>query len=237
MNLIAIIQARNSSVRLSGKVLADLAGKKALERVIERTIASDVCSQVVVATSNRNEDQSIFDLCQSMRTECYRGDLDDVLDRYVQTARLYKADAVIRITGDCPLIDPHVIHRVASVFKKGDYDYVSNVIRRSYPDGLDVEIIAREALERIHKEAVSHADREHVTKYLVEHSDLFRTEDVEQKDDLSLLRWVLDYPEDLLFIRKIFEHFQNRSFFMEDILFYLRKSPEVSSLNTCGLRI
>ncbi len=237
MNLIAIIQARNSSVRLPNKVLADLAGKKALERVIERTIASGICSQVVVATSNRNEDQSIFNLCRSMHTECYRGDLNDVLDRYVQTARLYKADAVIRITGDCPLIDPHVIHHVVTVFKNGNYDYVSNVVRRSYPDGLDVEIVAREALERIHKEAVSHADREHVTKYLVEHIDMFRTEDVKQKEDLSSLRWVLDYPEDLLFIRKIFEHFQNRPFFMQDVLLYLRKSPEVSSLNTCGPRI
>lgn len=232
LRVVGIIQARMGSTRLPGKVLRNLAGKPMLLRVVQRTCRARRLNEIVVATTTSQKDDSIVDLCRANDWPSFRGSESDVLDRYLEAARTYDADAVARITSDCPLIDPEIIDEAVRVFICGQWDYVSNILEpRTYPRGLDVEILTIAALERAWKEDGNPAWREHVTPYISRHPQRFRLHGLVNDRDYSYMRWTVDTPADLEFMRKIFDHFGNDRFGWKDVLHLLDARPEWLQIN------
>ena len=232
MKTVVILQARIGSTRLPGKVLLDLEGRPMLAHVVERIRRSRSVQQVVVATTTSKSDDVLEQFCRTHNIECFRGSEPDVLDRYYQTAKAFAADIVVRITSDCPLIDPEVIDRVTGIFQQGGFDYVSNTIETTYPDGLDTEVFSFAALERAWLEATKISEREHVTPYL-RSSGKFRVRNVENDQGASLaeLRWTVDEAPDLEFVRAIYKNLKSRpAFGMRDILKLLEEKPELQKL-------
>ena len=231
--VVAIIQARMGSSRLPGKSLAEIEGRSMLWHVIHRVKRATLIDRVVVATSTAPADDAIEKMCRENGVPCYRGSENDVLDRFYGAARGERAAQVVRITADCPLIDPEVIDRVVRRFQRGDLDYASNAMVRSYPDGLDTEICSFSALERAWHEATKASEREHVTPYL--RSEKFRTGNVEN-DSKSLYqhyRWTVDEVEDLEFIRAVYKAFRGReSFGMKDVFELIEKTPGLEKMNS-----
>ncbi len=230
--VVAIIQARMGSSRLPGKSLAEIEGRPMLWHVIQRVKRAKLVDRVVVATSIASVDDAIEKMCGENDVRCYRGSENDVLDRYYTAAQGEKASQVVRITADCPLIDPQVIDRVVGRFQTGDLDYASNAMVRTYPDGLDTEICSFSALERAWHEARKTSEREHVTPYL--RSGKFRTANVENTSALSYLhcRWTVDEREDLDFVRAVYRQFRDKEdFLMDDVLQLLRDKPELEKVN------
>jgi len=231
MKTVAIIQARMSSTRLPGKVLADVGGKPLLWYVVARAQAARTLDQVVVATSMEGEDNAVEEFCAEASFECFRGSQYDVLDRYYQAARHFQAEIVVRLTADCPLLDPDVIDKVVSAFQDGDFDYASNCVNRSYPDGLDTEVFRRAALERAWLEARLPSEREHVTPYIWKHPELFRLGSVQHSEDLSDLRWTIDEPEDLMFVRALYDSLGAFPSGMAETIKLLKEHPELAEIN------
>ena len=198
---LALIQARMGSSRFPGKVLEDISRRPMLWHVVNRVRKARRVDRVVVATTDSVADGPIARFCELEGIACFRGNEQDVLDRFYQAAKANRADVVVRITADCPLIDPAVIDRVLERFERGDCDYVSNVVRYTYPDGLDTEVFSLAALERAWREAGKPSEREHVTPYL--RTDRFRTASVESETPVSpsQYRWTVDHPADLKFAR------------------------------------
>jgi spore coat polysaccharide biosynthesis protein SpsF len=232
MKTIALIQARMSSSRLPGKVFQDIAGQPMLLRVIRRAQQASSVDLVAVVTSNRTDDDAIAGLCQENGIPYYQGSLDDVLDRYYQAAVYFQATVVVRLTGDCPLLDPEIIDKVVQTFYQGTFDYVSNTLDCTYPDGLDTEVFRFAALERAWREARLQSEREHVTAYMYKHPELFRLGSVKQAQDLSAWRWTVDTARDLEFVRAIYNIFQDMKFGMDDILKLLEEHPEITAINS-----
>src|SRR5277367_1518933 len=231
--VVAIIQARMGSSRLPGKSLAEIEKRPMLWHVIDRVKRATLVDRVVVATSTAPADDVIEKMCQDNGVPCYRGSEHDVLDRFYGAARAEKASQVVRITADCPLIDPEVIDRVVRRFLRGDLDYASNAMVRSYPDGLDTEVFSFSALETAWHEAVKASEREHVTPYL--RSEKFRTANVENHSTSSYqhYRWTVDETEDLEFIRAVYKEFRGRDTFgMKDVLQLLEKTPALEKMNS-----
>jgi spore coat polysaccharide biosynthesis protein SpsF len=233
MNTLAIIQARMGSTRLPGKVLLDLGGATVLARVVRRLERSQQISQIVVATTTARADEAIVNECERLRVSSFRGSEGDVLDRYYQAARLYSADTVVRITADCPLIDPALVDETIRVFKDGRADYASDVLPRTYPRGLDSEVFTSVALERAWREAREPHEKEHVTPYLYEHPEIFRLASARGDVDYSHYRWTLDTPEDLILLRAIYSRFDNRDdFHWQDVIALMEREPELAELNS-----
>jgi glutamate-1-semialdehyde 2,1-aminomutase/spore coat polysaccharide biosynthesis protein SpsF len=231
--VVAIIQARMGSSRLPGKSLAEIEGHPMLWHVVQRVKRATMVDRVVVATSTAPADDAIEKMCRDNNVPCYRGSENDVLDRYYGTAQAEKASQIVRITADCPLIDPEVIDHVVSRFQRGDLDYASNAMVRTYPDGLDTEICTFSALEKAWHEARKSSEREHVTPYL--RTGKFRTANIENNSEFSYLhcRWTVDEREDLEFVRAVYASLRGKdSFLMEDILQLLREKPELEKLNS-----
>ncbi|MGH8046934.1 MAG: aminotransferase class III-fold pyridoxal phosphate-dependent enzyme [Chthoniobacterales bacterium] len=231
MKIVGIIQARLDSTRLPGKVLLDLAGRPLLQHVIERVRAVEGIDEVVVATTNRPEDDAVASFVESMGVACFRGHPTDVLDRFHCAASLYNADAVTRHTADCPLLAPELVSEVVKVFREGGYDYVSNVLRPSYPDGVDVETFSFEALEAAWREAALASEREHVTPFLVNHPERFRQFNVGQSEDLSGWRWTVDEPRDLEFVRAVLQSLNDHPATYDEIVKLLKARPELLEIN------
>jgi spore coat polysaccharide biosynthesis protein SpsF (cytidylyltransferase family) len=206
VSVAAIIQARMTSSRLPGKVLMDLNGRAALEQMLLRVGRSKRLDEVVVATTTNQTDDPIVDLCERMQTRVFRGDEKDVLGRFLGAARDAGADALVRLTGDCPMHDATVIDLCVDRFLASECDYLSNVMPRTYPDGLDTEIFTRRALEKTDQEAQTDYWREHVTTFIrdPENPGGFRLEVVVHDKDCAHLRWTLDTAEDLDRIRRYF---------------------------------
>jgi spore coat polysaccharide biosynthesis protein SpsF (cytidylyltransferase family) len=230
--VVAVVQARASSQRFPQKVLADVEGRPLLARLLRRVQASGECSGVAVATSTRDDDDAVARVAEGQDVAVIRGPLDDVLERYRLAAEILDADAVVRITGDCPLVDPRVVDEVVRRFRESPAEYVSNVAPPTYPDCLDVEVISRRALERAAREAELPSEREHVTVYIGEHPELFRSENVAHEPDLSSMRWTVDYPDDLEFVRAVFRLFSGRedAFGIEDVVEALERDPGLAAL-------
>lgn len=233
--IVAIIQARMASTRLPGKVLANIAGKPMLWQVVQRVRAARSIDNVVVATSSNPSDDPIAAQCAVDATACFRGDEDDVLDRFYRAALRFGADTVVRITADCPLMDPVVIDKVVSTFRESDCDYVSNTLRYTYPDGLDVEVFSLDALERTWKNATSPHQREHVTQFMRQDSS-FLKRNVEHSDDLSPhdYRWTVDDPADLAFVQSVYAWLSSDSdyqFGLDDVLELVKRHPEMQAGN------
>lgn len=233
MNIVAIIQARMGSTRLPGKVLQDLSGQSVLCRVVRRVQRASTPKRVLVATtSSRNDDAVVVD-CARLGVQVFRGDERDVLDRYWRAAQFVGADTVVRITADCPLIDPSLIDDVVRGFLQSSADYASNVLERTYPRGLDVEVISAKALEKAWRNADQSHQREHVTPYFYENPGLFKLLSVRGKTDCTAYRWTLDTDEDLHLIRTIYERFDGKDdFSWTDVLRLMEQEPKLLSINS-----
>ena len=232
-SIVAVVQARMHSTRLPGKVLMDIMGKPMLWHIINRMKRATRLDEIAIATTTREEDRAVIQLARGSQVGSYAGDEDDVLDRYYQAAALYKADIIVRITADCPLIDPRVVDKVVRHFLEGGFDYVSNALQLTYPDGLDTEVFSFHTLERAWKEAKWASEREHVTPYIWKNPDKFRLANVENDISLSHLRWTVDEEEDFEFVRQVYKYLykEGEVFYMEDILSLLGKYPELKQIN------
>lgn len=231
-NIVAIVQARVGSTRLPAKVFADLAGQPMIARVVRRVTRAARPHHVVVAIPNASRDDSLADLCRASDWPFYRGSEEDVLDRYYWAAREYDAEGVVRITSDCPLIDPGIIDDVVTLFLEGKWDYVSNTLEpRTFPRGLDVEVFTSDALKVAWKEDANPSWREHVTPYLYRHPERFRLRGMSCDVDHSDMRWTVDTSEDLGFVRRIFNHFGDDTFNWTEVLEVLEQYPEWLDLN------
>jgi len=205
MSVTAIVSARMGSSRLPGKVLLEVLGKPLLGHQVERIRRAASIERVVVATSTNPRDDAVADYCKTAGIDCFRGSEPDVLDRIYQAALAHGADPVVRLTGDDPLVDPGLLDRVVGAFLESGCEYAANVNPPTFPDGLDVEVIGLEALERIWREAGAPEDREHVTLYLRRSPGRFRTVNIANEEDLSHLHWAVDTPEHFAFVRTVFE--------------------------------
>lgn len=231
---VAIIQARMGSTRLPGKVLLDLAGQPVLAWSVNRLRRTRTIDHVVVATTTQPADDAIEALCALRGWPCYRGSEEDVLDRYYQAALAHSSDTVVRVTSDCPLIEPEIVDRVVETLLDGRpaVDYASNILPpRTFPRGLDVEAMCFAALERAWTEDHNPAWREHVTPYLYRHPELFRLQGVFHTSDLSHHRWTVDTPEDLALIRTICDYMDGDLFSWHDVLNAFDAHPEWGDIN------
>jgi spore coat polysaccharide biosynthesis protein SpsF (cytidylyltransferase family) len=238
--VVAVVQARLGSSRLPGKALEEIAGRPMLAHVLARAAAVRGVDHVVLATTVKPEDDALADLARRLGVVTTRGKVDDVLDRFHAALLEHPAEVVVRLTGDCPLLDPRVVELVldAYVRSEGTLDYVSNVDPPTYPDGLDAEVFSSQSLERAWREARRPSDREHVTTYIRDHRDSFRQANVAHREDLSAHRWVVDTAADLAFARRVYMWLAGPGaeiFGMTEVLALLRRRPELGALNA-GIR-
>ncbi len=236
MKYLAIIQARCGSSRLPGKVLKDIAGKTALEQMLDRVSKSKYVDEVTVATTFHREDLPIVQLVSGLGYRVFVGSSDDVLDRYYQAAKLLQPEYVIRLTADCPLFDWRVLDDAIEALRPETDDL--SMQSETFPDGQDLEIVRFPALEKIWKEARLASEREHVTLYIRNHKEQFQLQDFACKlGNLNAERWTLDEPEDLEMIRKVYEHFSPRTdFSIKEIFAFLSEHPEIRSINQRFIR-
>lgn len=232
MKVVAIIQARMGSTRLPGKVLRDIGGMTMLARVVRRVQRAQRLTQVVVATSTEASDAAIVEACNRLGVPVAQGSESDVLDRYYQAAREFQADVVVRITADCPLIDPEVSDKVVAAFLREKPDYASNTVERTYPRGLDTEVMTITALERAWREAQEPYQRVHVTPYFYQNPELFRLWFVTEAEDYSQYRWTVDTPEDLAFVQAVYARMGNRDdFTWREVLSLVQRDTELTEMN------
>ena len=233
MKASVIIQARMGARRLPGKVLLKTCGKSVLEHIIERVSRAKRVDQIVIATTISEEDLPIVSFAASKGIKVFCGSEQDVLDRYYQAARLFEFKHIVRITGDCPLIDPKIIDDIIGVYFKHKVAYAANGIEPTFPDGEDVEVFSFQALEKAWEKAVLASQREHVTSFIRDNAKKFKQYSFKQAKDLSQLRWTLDEPQDWVLIRKIFQHLYplKPAFSMQDILQALDQHPQWNQVN------
>ncbi len=235
MKIIVIIQARMGSTRLPGKVMKDLYGKSVLAHEIERVKQSKIIDDIVIATSTHNKDDIIEKEALYIGVKCYRGSEDDVLSRYYYAAKENHADVVIRITSDCPLIDPNVLNEMIQFYNCNKYDIVTNggsdLSKRTYPRGLDIEIFNFKVLQEAFLNATEKYRREHVTPYIYENTEKIYY--YQNSIDYSKYRWTLDTEEDWKLIETIYGYLYkgNHDFYLDHILELMNKYPELYEIN------
>ncbi|MBI2758571.1 MAG: glycosyltransferase family protein [Chloroflexi bacterium] len=249
--VIAIIQGRMTSSRLPGKILADIAGQPMLQRVFVRTSRAATVTETIFATTTDSTDDPVAEYCGFSGIPFTRGSLYDVLDRYYQTAKQAKADVVVRVTADCPVIDPELIDNVVNTLLEGEYDFVCNRLpppwTRTSPIGLDVEACTFKVLNKAWKETKELQHREHVMPYFYEGVELsavsrqlsagvsprgFRIALLNHTTDFGDYRWTVDTPEDLEFMREVYAHFNGRDdFTWKEVLDLAHDNPELAKIN------
>lgn len=235
MKTVAIIQARIGSTRLPGKVLRDLAGTTVLGRVVDRARKFREVDEVLVATSTRSADEAIVNECRRIDVPWFRGSEEDVLDRFAGAARAYDASVCVRLTADCPLLDPGVSDTIISLFLEanGGADYASNKIPQSFPRGLDTEVFSFDALERAAREARQTYERIHVTPYIYRHPESFSLISVTSDVDRADWRWTIDTAEDLDFVRELYHRLDgNPDFSWQDVITILENDPSLMWINS-----
>ena len=235
MKYLAMIQARCGSTRLPNKVLKDLCGKPALQRMIERVQRSKLVDEAMVVTSIEKNNLPILKLCSELGVRVGIGSEDDVLDRFYQTAKLLRPEYVIRLTADCPCFDADLLD-LALMQMKEEFDYFGNAVEGEFADGLDFEIIKFSALEKAWKESIHSFEREHVTQYIVRRPEMFKLGSF--KSPIGYFgnhRWTVDEPEDFELVSRIYEYFikqdVKKDFGYRDILEFLNQHPEIQALN------
>ena len=229
--IMAVIQARTGSSRLPGKVLSDLGGQPVLSWVIRAARLSGSCDRVVVATTERSEDDAVVDLALAENVDVHRGSVDDVLGRFVGAARDHRPDAIVRLTGDCPLLDPALISAVVHTWQSTRVDYVSTVAPRTVPRGLDVELVSFETLIRLHGLAEG-VDRVHVTSYINANPEQFATVGITVRPVADDLRVTLDTAEDLDMLRHLVARLGPLAPSWLEVVSLLRSSPELVAINS-----
>lgn len=236
MKTVIIVQARMTSTRLPGKVLKEVLGKTLLEYFIERVRRVKLADDVVIATTTNDTDIPIVELCKKLGVACTRGSEEDVLSRYYEAAVQHHADVIVRITSDCPAIDPEIVDQMIGFYRehRSEYDYVSNTLTQSYPYGMAVEVFPFAALKESHIEAVAQPEREHVTPFIYLRPQRYRIWQMIHDENISHHRWTVDTPEDFELIRRIFEALypKNPHFDMQDVLALLEEHPDWVEINS-----
>lgn len=233
--VVAIIQARMASARLPGKVLADLGGQPVLAWVVRRAQRAAGIDQVVVATSVSADDDVVAAFCKEQDFTCTRGSLHDVLDRYTEAARQHDAEVIVRLTGDCPLIDPSLLSDNLRIFLAADppLDFAANRLPddRTIPIGLDAEFCTMAALEIAWREAQEPHQREHVMPFFYEHPERFRILHIKHLPNYGQYRWTVDTPEDLELLRKVVANFPDDKFSWKEVVTLFEQHPELAQIN------
>lgn len=231
MNVVAIVQARMSSTRLPGKVLMPLGKKPVIQHVVDRLRHCKTLNNVVIATSIDASDNVIADWCQAHHVDHFRGSLSDVLDRYYRCAAQYGADAIVRVTSDCPAIDPTIVDEVVTNFVS--YGFECYGLVGEFPDGLDCNVFSFASIERAWKEAKLPSEREHVGPYIQNHPEIFKSGGLSKFKGLSHYRWTLDEPRDYEFLQLVFAalEFGEEPFLAQDILNLLGRQPHLADIN------
>lgn len=236
MKTTIIVQARMNSTRLPGKILKKVLGKPLLVYQLERLRQVKLVDEIVIATTTNETDLPIVKLCSDLAIPCFRGPEDDVLARYYGAAQQFPGEIIIRLTSDCPVIDPVVVDNVIQYYldHRKEVDYVSNVLKRTYPRGMDTEVFSFKVLQEAYLQATERSDREHVTPFIYLQPNRFRLDNVAYPKDQSQYRWTVDTPEDLELINKIIGalHPRNPFFTLEDILNLMEHHPEWSAINS-----
>ena len=236
VKIVAIVQARMGSTRLPGKVMIDICGKAVLLHIIDRLKACKLLDEIAIATTVSDKDDVIFDAVSNYDKSIglFRGPEENVLERYYLAAKKANADVIVRVTSDDPLIDPSVIDDVIREFLSNDCDYVSNSLNKTFPLGLDAEVISLKTLERAYHNASRAYEKEHVTPYIIENPDKFKLLNVANDINLSHLRWTLDTKEDFEFINAVYKRIfpKKQLFLMDDVLELLGKDPELMDINS-----
>ena len=231
MKVVALIQARMNSTRLPKKIMMDIKSNPMIYYLISRLKLSKKINQIVLATTENSLDDNLVEFVSSIGVDIFRGRENNVLDRFYNAAKKFKADIVIRITADCPLIDPYLVDKMIEDFNPRDDDYLSNALIPSFPDGLDCEIFSFEALEKAWKEAKKPHELEHVTPYIYE-SEKFKIRNYKFHQDLSHHRWTVDEELDYLVIKNIFEYFHPKiNFDFKEILNLFELKPNLFKHN------
>ena len=231
MKVIALVQARMGSIRLPGKVLKSIGNKPMIELLLTRLSQSSELDEIVVATSEDGQNDQLQSLVESLGYRCTRGSEKDVLNRFYESAKSLKADIVVRITGDCPLVDSMLVDQCIQEYKSAQVDYFSNVDPATFPNGLDIEVMSFESIKRANNETNSEYDREHVTPY-IRNSSTFSKASMKHVEDLSHQRWSVDEPEDLIVVTNIFEHFSPNLYFdWQQVLELLQSQPKLFQAN------
>jgi spore coat polysaccharide biosynthesis protein SpsF len=232
MKITAIVQARMGSTRLPRKVLRDLGGQTVLARVLRRLARASRIHELIVATTDSASDLDVVAECARLQVSCFRGSENDVLGRYLRAAEECRSDVIVRVTSDCPLIDPEVVDEVVAACITNHADLSCNDVPHTFPRGLDVEVFSIETLNRVHAMADQAYQREHVTPLVYERPHIFRTYSVKGDRDLSHLRWTVDTAEDLQLIRAIYARFENRDDFgWREALALVDSHPELTEIN------
>lgn len=235
MTVLAIIQARMGSTRLPGKILKEVNGKPLLAYQIERVRQSKCIEKIVIATTVEQKDDQIVAFCEQYNLEYYRGPEKDVLARYYKAAEQFGGDIIVRLTSDCPIIDPVVIDETICYYIEHatEFDYVSNTIERTYPRGLDTEVFSRKSLAKSYKEAKLERDREHVTSYMYSNLEKFRIGSISNPQYFGNHRWTVDTSEDFQLVELILSNLysENQLFKMKDVIELLDKHPDWFQLN------
>lgn len=233
VKILTLLQARTSSTRLPGKVLKDLLGQPMIVRQVQRVQRARNIGILCLVTSTDTSDDILAEIVEEAGVLVFRGSLDDVLDRFYQAAYPFAPDALVRLTGDCPLIDPQIIDFAIKKFQQEPCDYLSNSNPPTYPDGMDVEVFSFHALEKAWRDATLPSEREHVTSYIYKHPELFKLSGFSNEVDLSSIRLTVDEPIDLVLIKKIYKELllNNHDFVLSDILRVLQENPGWIGLN------
>ncbi len=231
--ILAILQARVSSTRLPGKILRPIMGVPMLERHLDRLRSVRNIDRLIVATSVEKSDLPVAALCRELGIDCFRGSLDNVLDRFYHATESYNPDVIVRLTGDCPLADPGVIDGGIDYFLKSDYDYVSNSLERTYPIGLDFEVFRFKCLREAWQEARLPSELEHVTPFIYNRPERYSIGHFRNDVNQSHHRWTVDEPEDFRFVTAVYDALYplNSQFTMRDILDLLASRPELTEIN------
>jgi spore coat polysaccharide biosynthesis protein SpsF len=231
LNLV-VLQARMSSTRLPGKVMSQINGHPMIYWEISRISKAKLVNKTVVAISDQSSDDILANYLESIHQEYIRGSLDNVLGRYVKAEENYNPSAIIRLTADCPLVMPELIDQFLEIFHKSDFDYLSNTLELSYPDGLDIEIIKPGIFKILLELNLSEEEKEHVTLGIYSRKDKFKTHNVSNKTNISDFRWTVDTSEDLAFVKSIYAYFESKemNFTFEDVLKYVKENPNLNRI-------
>lgn len=238
MTPLVILQARMSSKRFPGKVLQDLTGKPMIIRQISRIKSAKNIGKIVVAITRSQDDDLLASTLLENKIDIYRGATDDVISRYVEVIRKFQANTVVRLTADCPLVMPELLDCMIEDFECNNWDYLSNTVFPTYPDGLDIEIFSARSLMSLYSMKLTDLEKEHVTLGFYNRNKQFTLQNYESGFDYSNLRWTVDYSEDLDFIRQVYSNFPGREnlFGFQEALDLVRENPGMKSTIPANLR-